>query len=216
MYSSLITEDMLNEIFAILNDEKESFEEKTQNICYLIKNKNVSNKVIKKYINIYLQKVNIKKLEECNSIFYELSKRKRHVILRDYLNNENLLKTIDVNHCLYYAVENDYCKNAKVLIDKNADINSYSLRLVYFSIVNKNLDMLSLLLLNPEKIKDTENCLNIILNSNWSTAINWVLKKNFWLSKINNNIVSDCRKNLSNENIELIEKANKLNKIEVF
>ena len=216
MYDRIQTEELLKEILEIFKDKNNSFEEKSEFMCYLVRNRNNSIEFMKRYLNVYLENINFKNFKEYSELFYELSKRKLHVVLRDLLNNKEILKYVDIDHCLYFSAEKDHYKNVKLLLEKEADINQYSLRCVYFSIKNKNFDIFTLLLNQKEKILDKEHCLNVVLNSNWSTAINWILKEEFWLSKVNNDIVKHCKKNLSDKQIKIIERANRANKIEVF
>lgn len=215
MYSYNFTKEKLNKIETLLNDNSACFHEKTEAIVSIIKQKHIKNQIILKYINLYLDSINLEKIMNNNDVFYELAKHKRTVILKNMLNKEKINKLIHKNLCLYYACKHNQTKNIDMLLKEGVIIEIEHLE---FILDNKNFDAFNLFLEKTSNIINNEKeVIKTVLRKKWYTAINKLIETEKWMCKIDNEILKEFKNDkLLTPFIKKLELSLMKNKLEVF
>ena len=217
MYSYNFTKEKMHKIMYLLEDKTACFHEKTKAIYSMVKQKQINNKVILRYINKYLENIDLEFLNEYNDIFYLVSTHQRNSVLNILLKDENINNYIDKDYCIYFACMKNQTKNVELLLKAGANINAEGHPAFGFVLTNKNIDILKLLLENENYIKNKKIFIKTIFSSKWYTAINCMIEYNTWLNEIDNDIISQFKdKKLFIPVLKKIKLKQTKNKIEVF
>lgn len=217
MYNYNFTKEKMHKIMYLLEDKTACFHEKTKAISSMIKQKQINNKVVLKYLNKYFENIDLKLLNTDNDIFYLLSAQQRNSVLNYFLKNEEINNYIDKDNCLYFACQKNKTKNVESLLKAGANINIEGLPAFRLVLTNKNIDILKLLLENENYIKNKKIFINNIFGSKWYAAMNCMIEYNEWLNEIDNEIVNTFKeKKLLIPVLKKIKLKQTQNKIEVF
>lgn len=217
MYNYNFTKEKMHKIMYLLEDKNACFHEKTKAMSLMVKQKQINNKVVLKYLNKYFENIDLKLLEDNNDIFYLLSTEKRNFILNYLLKNEKVNNYIDKDYCLYFACQKNKIKNAESLLKAGADISLDNFQALKFILNNKNIEAFKFLLENKNYIKNKKEFVKCVFFSKWYIAINCMIEYNEWLNEIDNDILNNFKKEkLFTPVLKKIKLKQTKNKIEVF